>query len=202
MRIILSTRNPSKAEQVRGIFEGSGITILSLDEAGITGQGEESDGPVATLHQNALIKARFAQAHLPEKQWVMADDTGLFIDALDGKPGARAATWAGLTADSKEIMEYTLQQLRGCANRRATFETVVAVVAPDGNEYCFTGHVRGIILEAPRTPPQPKMPYSPIFVPDGKDKVWSQMSLEQENAISHRGQAFRQARSLLEKFVD
>jgi XTP/dITP diphosphohydrolase len=131
----------------------------------------------------------------------MADDTGLFIDALNGAPGIKAARWAGEAATTEEITRHTLKALENASNRSATFETVVAMVSPDGKHNFFSGKVRGIILEAPRVPAQPKMPYSPIFVPDGENLVWAEMSVEYENSISHRGKAFRQAREFLEKVI-
>ena len=85
----------------------------------------------------------------------MADDTGLFIDALNGEPGIKAARWAGETATTEEIMNYCLRRLKGVKDRSATFETSVAVVSPNGNEYFFSGKVRGQLLEAPRVKFQP-----------------------------------------------
>ncbi len=193
MNIILSTRNPSKAQQIKAIFDGSHVSILTLDDAGIEGEAVE-DG--ATLEENALKKALFAyqKGNMPS----MADDTGFFINALNGAPGVRAARWAGETATTEEITRHTLQQIEGATDRSARFRTVVAIVLADGSQKFFEGYIDGTILEAPRTPPQPKMPYSPIFVPDGTELVWAEMTLEHENRISHRGIAFRQAREFLE----
>ena len=198
MDVILSTRNPSKLEQIRGVFANSKIKILSLDDVGIEGEGVE-DG--LTLKENALKKARYAFQATQNKAkfWFVADDTGLFIKALDGKPGIKAARWAGGTATTDEITQFCLKQLEGADNRSAMFETVVAIVGPDGREYDMSGRVNGEILETPRCKPQPKMPYSPIFMPDGYDKVWAEMSVDEENAISHRGQAFRLAKEFLEQ---
>lgn len=196
MQIILSTTNPSKATQIKAMFSGSPFTILTLAEVGIKGEAIE-DGD--TLEENALKKARFARENSDQNSWVMADDTGLFIKHLHGKPGIKAARWAGDTATTNEITLYTLKQLEGAIDRLATFETVVAVISPAGVESCFIGQVHGIFLEAPRVPAQPKMPYSPIFVPDGTNKVWAEMTVEEENNISHRGKAFRKARAFLEE---
>jgi XTP/dITP diphosphohydrolase len=196
MDIILSTRNPSKAQQIKAIFAGSPISILTLDDAGIEGEAVE-DG--ATLQENALKKAFFV--HQARKTWAMADDTGFFIHALGGAPGIYASRWAGESATTDEITQHTLRQLEGVADRSATFETVVAIVTPEGQQHFFSGQVHGKLLEAPRTPPQPKMPYSPLFIPDGTDMVWAQMSVEFENSISHRGKAFRQAREFLESLL-
>lgn len=129
----------------------------------------------------------------------MADDTGIFITALDGRPGIYAARWAGEHATTREITQHTLKSLAGTNDRSATFETMVALVSPEGKEYFFTGKCPGKILEAEKVPPQPKMPYSGIFSPDGFDKVWAEMTTLEENEISHRGIAFRETREFLEK---
>ncbi|MBP6855150.1 MAG: non-canonical purine NTP pyrophosphatase [Candidatus Pacebacteria bacterium] len=197
MNIVLSTRNVSKAEQIKTIFSGSLINIDTLDEAGIKGEAVE-DGE--TLKENAFKKAIFALAFAEKGSWVMAEDTGIFIDALDGAPGIISARWAGEGKSTLEIMEYCLSKMKGIKNRKAYFETVVALVSPQGKEYFFIGKVYGILLDTPRTAPQPSMPYSSIFIPNGQDKTWAEMSLEEENKISHRGKAFRQALVFLQKF--
>lgn len=191
MEIILSTRNRSKIEQIKASFVGLDIIVLSLDEAGIQGEPIE-DG--TTLEENALKKAFFAREH--SKKWAIADDTGFFIDALNGEPGVHAARWAGEGLKIEDIMNFTLQKIENVPpeNRTAIFMTVAAVVSPDGEQWFFEGSVRGKILTEPRTACQPNMPYSAIFVPDGQEKVWAEMSVEEENAISHRGKAFREVR--------
>ena len=194
MKIILSTRNPSKAEQIRAIFNGTSFTILTLTEAGIKGEAIE-DGK--TLRENASKKALFAHEHKPT-HWAMADDTGLFINALNGEPGIRAARWAGESASTDEITTYTLKQLQRSSDRSAVFETVVVLVSPSGEQKSFRGKVKGTLLEIPRVKSQPKMPYSPIFIPNGESKVWAEMTTEYENNISHRGIAFRKVREYLE----
>ncbi len=195
MQIVLSTRNPSKAEQIKAIFASLPISILTLAEAGIEGEAIE-DG--VTLQENALKKALFA--HQPGL-WAMADDTGIFIDALNGLPGVNTARWSGGHKETEQMTNWILKQLEGFDNRSATFETVVALVSPNGEQFFFGGKVRGRILEAPKTQPQPKMPYSSIFSPEGSDKVWAEMTIEEENDISHRGQAFRKARAFLITFL-
>lgn len=198
MDIILSTRNPSKAEQIKAVFKGLPMRILTLAEAGIEGEGVE-DGN--TLEENALKKARYAYEQSGGKTWTMADDTGLFITALGGKPGIKAARWAGEDATSEEITAYTLKQLDGATDRSAVFETVVALISPEGQHQFFSGSVHGSLLETPRGTPQPKMPYSCLFVPDVSDKNWSEMTVEYENSISHRGKAFGKVKTFLEKII-
>ncbi len=196
MKIVLSTRNPSKAEQIKAVFKDSVVSILTLDEAGIEGQGIE-DG--TTLKENALKKAIFAHEQDPTV-WTMADDTGIFIDALNGKPGVHTADWNGGNKETDQMTAWIIEQLKNITNRSATFKTVVAIISPQGEQYLFKGEVRGKILRIPRPATQPKMPYAPTFMPDRTDKVWGEMTVDEENKISHRGKAFRQAREFLEKF--
>lgn len=194
MEIILSTRNRSKVEQIKGMLAGLPISVLSLAEALIEGDAVE-DG--TTLEENAFKKAHFASTETGK--WAMADDTGFFIDAWGGKPGIHAARWAGDGLTTEEVMRLTLEKLEGVpsSERTATFTTCAVIVSPDGEKRVFTGSVCGKILNEPRTQCQPNMPYSAIFVPDGQDKVWAEMSVDEENAISHRGLAFRHVRDFL-----
>lgn len=194
MKIILSTTNPSKAEQIKAMFTNPLITVLTLSEAGIEGEAIE-DG--ATLGENAMKKVQYVKDRLLDPSWIMADDTGLFITVLDGKPGIHAARWAG-DVSTDEITQYTLKQLEGKTDRSATFKTVVCLSTPDGRVLNFEGEVHGHLAENPKVPAQPKMPYSPLFTPEGSDKVWAEMSIEEENAVSHRGKAFRQVVAFLE----
>lgn len=195
MNIILSTTNPSKAEQIRAFFTNSEIKIKTLSEAGIKGEAIE-DGD--TLLENAKKKAKFAREHSGGTSWVMADDTGIFITALNGEPGVKSARWAGEGVSTESITEYCLNRLRDVTDRSATFKTVAVLISPSGSCYSFEGEVKGRLLEKARVRPQPKMPYSPLFVPDGTDKVWAEMTVEEENTISHRGKAFRQVVQFLE----
>lgn len=194
MDIILSTGNPSKAQEIKAIFVGTPFRVLSLHDAGIE-DGAVEDG--TTIKENALIKARFARAHAPGIS-CMADDTGLFVDALDGEPGAFPARWAGEGKTAEEIMRYTLERLKGVpiGQRRAVFRTVAAVITVDGKELPFVGESHGSILEEPVGPSDPRMPHSTIFVPEGWANPLSLMTLFEKNLINHRGRAF----SLVKEF--
>lgn len=196
MQIILATRNPSKALQIQAVFSGSDIQVRSLDDVGIEGEAVE-DG--TTLEENSFKKAWYAHER-SNSTWTMADDTGIFIAALNDEPGIHAARWAG-DVSTEEITWYCLKRLEGAADRSAVFRTSVVLISPAGEKHVFTGEISGKILEAPRVPPQPKMPYSPIFVPNGGDLCWAEMTTEYENAISHRGIAFRKAREFLESII-
>lgn len=195
LQIILSTGNSSKAEQIKPIFDGLPIEIHTLKEAGILGRAEEIDG--TSMETNSRIKAKFAWDQMADKTWTMADDTGLKIRALGGRPGVDAATWAGKDATLEEIMNFTLEQMKDQTDRTAEWETCAVLISPEGVEYIFKGTCPGKLLYAPRCKPQKDMPYSAIFVPDGYDEVWAEMPVAKENTISHRGKAFGQLRKFL-----
>ncbi len=195
MKIILATQNTSKARQIGEIFKGSPIEVVSMEEAGISPPASNIETG-ATLVENALIKAKFAQAGA-SGYWTMADDTGIFIHALDGFPGVHSARWAGEGTATEDIMHGILDKMKGVTDRSATFRTSVVVLGPDGQSHIFQGERPGQVLEEPRCAPQPMMPYSSIFLPDGAEKVWAEMKTEEENEGSHRGKAFRAALEFL-----
>mgnify|MGYP001602947303 CR=1 FL=1 len=198
MKIILSTTNPSKVEQIRAMFKNPRVEIFTLQEAGILGEAIE-DGE--TLEENALKKARFAHNHLKNEDktsWTMADDTGIFIDTLNGEPGVKSARWAGENVAREEITEYCLKRMENVKDRSATFKTVAVLVSPEGKEYVFYGEVKGSMLNYAKVKAQPKMPYSPLFMPEGTNKVLAEMTVEEENKISHRGRAFKEVVDFLE----
>lgn len=190
MNIILSTTNPSKAEQIKAMFRNPLISVQILKEAGIEGEAIEDGG---TLQENALKKALFAYENKKDPgSWTMADDTGIFINALNGEPGVKSARWAGENATTEEIANYCLKRLENEKDRSATFKTAVALISPTGEQYFFDGEAKGSVLDHAKAKTQPKMPYSPLFMPEGHDKVWAEMTVDEENAVSHRGKAFRQ----------
>ncbi len=198
MNIILATTNVSKILQIKQLLDNESVSVRTQIEAGIEGEAIE-DGE--TLEENARKKAYYAKERTNEDCWIISEDTGLFIPVLGGKPGIRSARWAGNNATTEEIMNYCLMQMHGMPDRSAYFETVAVVISPQGNETVFKGRVNGVLLKEPRTKTQPKMPYSSLFVPDGSEKVWSEMSTEEENSISHRGKAFRDVVQYLNAFL-
>lgn len=143
-----------------------------------------------TIDENAIKKALFA--HQPGK-YAMSDDTGIFINALGGQPGVLSARWAGEKATTDEITQHTLKQMEGKTDRSATFRSAVALIDPDGDIHIFHGESRGTLLEFAKVKAQPDMPYSPIFVPEGRTMVYAEMTPEAANEISHRGKAFAKA---------
>ena len=197
MHIILSTRNVRKATEIQAIFSNSPFTVVTLEEAGIEGKALE-DG--ASEEENALKKARFAHERAPDT-WVMADDTGFAINALNGEPGRHAAYWAGENVPTEDTTRFCLEKMAGVIDRTATFKAVAVAISPSGEEFIFVGELRGSLLEAPRVTPLPQMPYGCLFVPTGETRSLAEMNVEEENKVSHRGIAFAKLRAFLEKRV-
>ena len=126
-----------------------------------------------------------------------ADDTGLEIQALNGKPGVFSARYAGPEADSSKNIEKVLNELKGISNRKARFRTVISLII-NNKEYQFDGIVNGQITESLKG--EDGFGYDPIFVPEGYDKTFAEMSLESKNQISHRALAVNKLTEFLKKY--
>jgi len=190
MKIVFATNNRHKLQEASAIL-GPGFELVTPAELGIT---EDIPETQPTLEGNALQKARYI--HERTGLDCFADDTGLEVAALGGEPGVRSARYAedaGVavsTADGGHDFaantRLLLERLRGVEDRSARFRTVVALIL-GGTEYSFEGEVRGRIIEDYRG--EGGFGYDPVFVPEGGDATFAQMSAEQKNAISHRGRA-------------
>lgn len=194
-RLIFATHNPGKVIEMRQMLEGLPIEVLSADEVGVT---EDVVEDAETFTENALKKARFV-AH-KSREWAVADDSGLTIDALDGRPGVQSARWAGDGASDDQLVAHTLEQLKNVdCSRGASLHSVVALVSPEGEEWTFEGVVEGSIVLSPRGTPRKKLPYDVLFCPIGHNRTFAEMSNEQKNALSGRGKAFKKLRDFLQK---
>jgi len=185
MRLVFATNNAHKLEEIRQIIGGR-WEILSLADIGCH---EDIPETAPTLEGNALLKARYVK----EKYGYdcFADDTGLMVDALDGAPGVYSARYAGPGHDSQANMRLLLERLeekrsQGVTDRKAHFSTVIALIF-DGRERLFEGRIDGEILSSPSG--DGGFGYDPIFLPDGSELSFAEMSAEAKNAVSHRGRA-------------
>lgn len=187
-RVVLATNNPKKLVELRRVVEHAGLNleVLSLADVEPYPEPEETE---RTFEGNALIKAREAARHSGIAS--VADDSGLEVDELNGMPGVRSSRWAGPMCDDDENNELLLAQLHGVpADRRtARFRCALALVAPDGEERIWHGTMEGHIAEAPMG--DNGFGYDPLFIPVGGTHTSAQMSPEDKDAISHRGEAVR-----------
>lgn len=185
--LVVATGNAHKISEIAGIFPE--YKVISQKEAGFTGEAEENG---ATFAENALIKARAASSalHLP----VIADDSGLCVDALGGAPGIYSARYAGGHGDDRANRQKLLSDLEGVADRRAHFESAIALVRPDGEEVVSSGRTYGRILEEEQG--TAGFGYDCIFYSDDLKKSFGLALPEEKNAVSHR---YRALMSLREK---
>ncbi|HEX7276426.1 MAG TPA: RdgB/HAM1 family non-canonical purine NTP pyrophosphatase [Acidimicrobiales bacterium] len=183
MRLVLATANPHKAREIAGLLPG--FELVPRPES--VGEVEETED---TLEGNARLKARAVAAVAGEP--AVADDTGLEVDALGGRPGVFAARYAGEDATYADNVAKLLHELEGVddpADRRARFRTVALVAWPDGREVVAEGVVEGHIARAPSG--GHGFGYDPVFVPDdGDGRTFAEMTLEEKAAVSHRARAF------------
>ena len=181
---VLATANPHKSEEMRAVLSPLGVELLSrpTDVADVDESGD-------TLEENALLKARALVAATGRP--AIADDTGLFVDALGGRPGVRSARFAGETASYDDNVTKLLVELSAVpAPRRARFVTVIAVAYPDGRQFCVEGRLDGVITLA-RAGDQ-GFGYDPVFMPDDTSgRTLAQLTSKEKNLISHRGRALR-----------
>lgn len=180
LEIVFATGNAHKIREVAALLP-PGIRLKSLADIGCTGELPET---TPTIEGNALQKARYVHAHYGVN--CFAEDTGLEIDALNGEPGVRSARYAGEDKQAEDNTRLVLAKMKGIADRRARFRTVIALIL-DGREHVFEGVAEGQIAASPAG--NGGFGYDPIFVPEGAHRSFAEMDTEEKGAISHRGKA-------------
>jgi len=182
-RVVLATANPDKARELAGLLEGFQVVPRPADLPDVE---ETAD----TLEGNARLKAEAVMAATGEL--AVADDTGLEVEALGGRPGVYAARYAGPDATYADNVAKLLDELAGVphAERRARFRTVAVATFPDRGEIVAEGAVEGTVVDAPRG--EAGFGYDSVFVPDdGDGRTFAEMTQDEKAAVSHRGRALR-----------
>jgi len=190
MKLVFASNNKHKVWEISHILDKK-FTLLSLAEVNILEDIPENE-PI--IEENALFKARYV--YNATGQNVFADDTGLEIESLGGLPGVHSARFAGESKDSSANIAKVLSMLQGKENRKARFRTVIALIFED-KEYLFEGIVSGTITDEKMG--EAGFGYDPVFIPDGKEQTFAQMSLAEKNKISHRAIAFEKLKSFLDQ---
>jgi XTP/dITP diphosphohydrolase len=197
LEIIVATKNQEKLREIRSILKDLSIQLHGLNDFENVPDVEE-DGK--SFAENGLKKARFYSKLFGKM--AIADDSGLEVDALGGRPGVYSARYAGIGASDQENRKKLLKELQGVpiSRRGAGFKCVMAMVSPDGREAVTEGSCRGRIgfKEVGKN----GFGYDPIFILPQYGKTMAQLSLEEKNRVSHRGKALRKLKRLLKRFVD
>lgn len=179
-KLVFATNNLHKLKEVSAILKDK-IEILSLNEINCHNDIPETS---ETLEGNALLKSQFIYNNYGLN--CFADDTGLEVEALNGKPGVYSARYAGDNHNSEANMLKLLHDMKGIENRKAQFRTVISLIM-DKTEYMFEGVIKGIIITEKRG--LSGFGYDPIFIPEGYSETFAELGDEIKNKISHRAQA-------------
>ena len=181
LKVVLATANPDKAREIADALSGFDLVPRPDDVP-------EVDETADTLEGNARLKAEALCAATGKA--AVADDTGLEVEALGGRPGVYSSRFAGPNASYADNVAKLLRELDGVENRRARFRTVAFVMFPDGHEVIAEGIVDGQIAAEGRG--DEGFGYDPVFIPDdGDGRTFAEMTLAEKQIISHRGRAFR-----------
>ncbi|MBW6533294.1 RdgB/HAM1 family non-canonical purine NTP pyrophosphatase [Sphingomonas sp. RRHST34] len=185
-KLVIASHNQGKVREIAALLEGRGLDVVSAGELDLP----EPEETGTTFVMNAELKARAAAdlSGLP----ALADDSGLCVDALNGDPGIFSARWGGENKDFGHAMRLVEDKLAALpeAPRTAHFVCALALAWPDGHVEWFEGRVDGTLVWPPRG--DKGHGYDPVFRPDGHDVTFGEMDEPAKNAISHRGDAFRQ----------
>jgi XTP/dITP diphosphohydrolase len=181
-KLIFATNNPDKIKEIR-IVLGDLFNIITLKEAGIDVDIPE---PHDTLEANATEKSRTIH-HLTKKN-CFSEDTGLETEALNGEPGVKSARYAGEHRSFDENIDKLLTKLDGAENRKARFRTVISLILNE-TEFQFEGICDGKIIKEKKG--HNGFGYDPIFIPDGSEKTFAEMDIEEKNKFSHRKKAMK-----------
>ena len=197
-RLILSTGNSNKVEEIKDILKDLPIDVLSKDDLGLKDFEIEEDGE--TLEENAIKKASVLAERV--EGIVIADDSGLFVDYLNGAPGLHSARYSGDNANDRDNNIKLLKELEGVPmeKRGASFRTAIALIGSDGKATTLIGECKGAIGFEPKG--DKGFGYDPLFIVGGYDKTFAELGEEVKNKISHRAKALDKLKEEMSKILE
>ena len=178
--LLFATSNKNKILEIKKVLPKE-FNIKSLDDIGFCEEIPENEN---TIEGNAIFKANYIYKKYNLN--VFADDTGLEVDSLNGKPGVHSARYAGISKNSTDNINKLLKKLKNKKNRKARFKTIIALIL-NSKIHTFEGVVEGNITKKPKG--ENGFGYDPVFIPRGYTKTFGELSLEEKNSISHRSLA-------------
>ncbi len=196
MRIALATTNQGKIAEIKAVLGDADIEWVTAGPGSGWPKVEETG---ATFFDNATAKAKALAEHL--NMPALADDSGLEVEALGGRPGIHSARYAGPRAADADNVAKLLGELSDvpAAGRGARFVAVVVLARPDGSQVSATGTCPGAITDGPRG--HGGFGYDPVFLPDGYEKTMAELTPEEKNSLSHRGRALRALKVELDRLA-
>lgn len=197
-KLVISTGNPNKVEEIKHILADLNIEVISKKDLGLENIEVNEDG--STLEENSIKKARALASQID--YMVLADDTGLFVDALDGNPGVHSSRYAGEEGNDAKNNEKLLLELKDVPmeNRHANFKTIIALITEDKKEIIVYGECKGKI--ALKKSKSNGFGYDPLFIPNGYEETFGEMGEEEKNKISHRFNALKNLKLEISKLIE
>ncbi len=192
--LVIATRNQGKTAEIKDLLSGFPIKILNLDDFGPIPEVEE-DGD--TFDDNAYKKASFTARVLGYP--ALADDSGLVVDALEGRPGVHSARYGGEGLSDARRTEKLLEEMKGKSDRAAAFHCVLSLSVPTGQALTYEGRCEGSITEAPRG--TGGFGYDPVFLSPEFGKTFAELSMAEKSGISHRGRALSEMKAEFDKVL-
>ncbi len=180
MKLIFATHNKNKAFEIQKLLPDT-FQVLTLDDLNFHDEIPENE---PTIELNSAFKANFVFNRFEEN--CFADDTGLEIEFLNGRPGVHSARYAGIERNSDANMNLVLREMLNAENRKARFKTVITLILND-KQHIFEGIVNGTIISEKRG--ENGFGYDPIFIPENESKTFAEMNLSEKNQFSHRARA-------------
>jgi XTP/dITP diphosphohydrolase len=180
MKLIFATHNKNKAFEIQKLLPNT-FQVLTLDDLNFHDEIPENE---PTIELNSAFKANFIFNRFEEN--CFADDTGLEIEFLNGRPGVHSARYAGIERNSDANMNLVLREMLNAENRKARFKTVITLIL-NGKQHIFEGIVNGTIISEKRG--ENGFGYDPIFIPENESKTFAEMNLSEKNQFSHRARA-------------
>lgn len=193
MKFVLASHNPNKIQELRDILSGLGVDVMGADEAGFTGEVEETG---TTFAENAMLKAKAVMEATGLS--AVADDSGLAVEALGGGPGVFSARYGGEGLSDEARCRLLLANLRGQTNRACRFVCSIACAFPNGDTLAAEGTCEGVVAFAMQG--AGGFGYDPAFFYPPLKKTMGQMTPEEKHRISHRGRALRKFKEELENY--
>lgn len=186
IEIVLASDNRKKLSEMAEILGQGDFRLMAKAEAGFTDEVEETG---TTFEENSFIKAKAVRDATGKIS--VADDSGLAVDCLHGEPGVYSKRYAGDGATDAERIDFLLKKIKatGVKDTSARFVSVITCVMPDGSHFSVKGVCEGKIIFEKRG--ENGFGYDPVFLPEGYDKTFAEMSSDEKNSISHRGRALR-----------
>lgn len=195
MKLVLASKNEKKLVELRNILMQMGVEVVSESEVGVDVEVEETG---STFEENAALKAKAVMqaSGLP----AIADDSGLMVDAMNGAPGVYSARYGGEGLDDTSRYRLLLENMRGQLDRRCKFVSAICCAFPNGDLVTARGECAGTIAFAPKG--EGGFGYDPIFFVPALKKTFSELTQEEKNEISHRGNALKEFKNELENYLN